>query len=281
VRPLVVFYLVREIEGIAPLARFLRGYATNEAGTSHSLVVLLKGYRPGSLPPEGSALLRAHRAEQIFVPEGGFDIGSYCRGARACSADCYCFLNSHSEPLQPGWLRHLHTVLGRPGVGVVGATGSYETPPLVFEVAPWLARIRGYRRLRLLLAKRQIPPFPNAHLRTNALMLSASVWRRIRPWPLKTKFDAYLFEGGRRGLTAQVRAMGLATLVVGADGRGYTPPEWPASRVFRSGRQENLLVGDNHTRLYAAADSATQERLRLAAWGGRAEPWAVSPPSYV
>ncbi|HEX8559483.1 MAG TPA: hypothetical protein VF668_15380, partial [Pyrinomonadaceae bacterium] len=61
-------------------------------------------------------------------------------------------------------------------------------------------------------------------------------------------------------------------LVVGRDGRGYEPAEWAESFTFRRGEQHNLLVSDNQTRYYEAADAATRRRLEESAWGraGRA-----------
>ncbi|HQR44233.1 MAG TPA: hypothetical protein PLX97_16165, partial [Gemmatales bacterium] len=91
----------------------------------------------------------------------------------------------------------------------------------------------------------------------------------LRFWPsiVLSKQNAYLFENGKRNLTCKVLRMGLQVLVVGRDGRAYCKEDWLQSRTYRAGNQENLLVADNQTRLYAAADDQLRHRLTGAAWG--------------
>jgi len=55
--------------------------------------------------------------------------------------------------------------------------------------------------------------------------------------------------------------------VAGRDGRVYGSEEWPASRTFRSGEQDNLLVADNRTEQYHAADPTRRGELARFAWG--------------
>jgi hypothetical protein len=98
-------------------------------------------------------------------------------------------------------------------------------------------------------------------------MLRRDLFLSLRTGPLATKRDAERFESGRRGMTRQVLARGLAVRVVGRDGVGYDPASWAASRTFRSGVQENLLVGDNRTRQFGDADPATRQMLAALAWG--------------
>jgi hypothetical protein len=84
----------------------------------------------------------------------------------------------------------------------------------------------------------------------------------------RRKGSAHRRESGWDGITRQLLADGLEPRVVGRDGRGYAAPEWPHSRTFRSGDQENLLVADNRTRQYDEADSARRAELAQMAWGG-------------
>jgi hypothetical protein len=117
--------------------------------------------------------------------------------------------------------------------------------------------------------------FPACHLRTNAFMARRETLRAIRMCRIETKMDAYRLENGKRSLTRQVQATGLRTLVVAKDGSAYDHEQWPLSRTFWQGDQENLLVADNQTRSYL---NGTLERRRLLsgfAWGPRADP---SPP---
>jgi len=81
------------------------------------------------------------------------------------------------------------------------------------------------------------------------------------------KDAAHSLESGWRSITRQVLTMGLSVLVVGRDGHAYEPGEWPASRTFRSGEQENLLIGDNRSEEYRLASPAVRSTLSELAWG--------------
>ena len=74
-----------------------------------------------------------------------------------------CFLNSHATVLAAG-CEALLGALG-PGVGVAGATGSYEAPRTINP-----------------LRSRRWPRFPNPHIRTNGFILERSLMQSLR-WP--------------------------------------------------------------------------------------------------
>ncbi len=82
----------------------------------------------------------------------------------------------------------------------------------------------------------------------------------------RDKRDTYLLESGRRSITRQILERDLRAVVAGRDGRVYGVKDWAASRTYRSGEQENLLVADRRTedwaaRLPAAAPAALARRL--------------------
>ncbi len=82
-----------------------------------------------------------------------------------------------------------------------------------------------------------------------------------------TKYQAYMLESGRTGLTVFVKNLGFRTLVVGADGNVYEPDQWVNSRTFRSPEPVNLLVEDRQTVTYEMADTRNKKILEMAAWG--------------
>jgi hypothetical protein len=111
-------------------------------------------------------------------------------------------------------------------------------------------------------------PFPNPHLRTNAFALERKLLLSL-DWPTNlTRLESVRLEGGTRSLTRQVRERGLEAVVVGRDGVAHPPEQWRQSRTFRSGEQENLLVGDNRTRHYQDGGRLTRYGLAWLAWGG-------------
>jgi hypothetical protein len=110
--------------------------------------------------------------------------------------------------------------------------------------------------------------FPNIHLRSNAFMIEREVFLSIaHDFDFKEKADAFLFESGPRNLTRRIRARGLEVLVVGRNGRGYTPRWWPHSQTFRQGMQSNLIVADNQTRKFDAMPWNEKRDYAQLAWG--------------
>jgi hypothetical protein len=116
--------------------------------------------------------------------------------------------------------------------------------------------------------------FPAAHVRTNGFLIERELLRSLERTPIRRKYDAFVVEGGHRGLTRQIAELGLRPLIAGADGRAHDVPEWPQSGVFWQRDQENLLLEDNQTRSYRDADLELRTFLATFAWGSEAEPTA-------
>jgi hypothetical protein len=268
-----VVHLVRAQNGPDPLRRFLASYLAHPAGAEHDLAIVLKGF-PGERPTsEILAALEPVPHRRLVVPDGGFDIGSYVAAARALPHRQVCFLNSFSRILADGWLRAMLRVLASPGVGLVGASGTWESPYTNLLRARATAGSSLRALARAVAAQRLRPsfgPFPNPHVRTNAFLIDREAFLRLAPARVRTKMDAYRFESGKQGFTRQVVAAGLRALVAGRDGRGYEPADWPRSATFRAGDQENLLVADNQTEAYLGASSSERAVMSELAWGSPA-----------
>ncbi len=222
--------------------------------------MIANGFGEGPLPAAVAATLREVPHEQLRPARAIQDLAAYRLAAEhAAWAEELCFVNSHSEPLADGWLAALHEGLHGPGVGIVGATGSHES---TYSAAP-----RPLKPLR----KRQYPPFPNPHLRTNGFMLRRRDMLGL-DWPTgRSKSAAHQLESGNGGITRQLAGRGLAARVIDRDGRSLAPEEWPGSRTYRSGEQERLLIADNRTRQYAGAPPHERERLARMAFGDVAD----------
>jgi hypothetical protein len=258
VRIVALVHLVWAPLGVGPLERFLEAFELHPPGVPHRLHVVLNGFADDASLAGHRALLRDVLHDEQVLGRREHDLGAYRAAASCSSAPVLAFTNSYAQPLADEWLAALDEQLQDPGVGLVGATGSHES---ALSEAP-----RPLRPLRAAV----FPLFPNPHVRTNAFALERSVFERLA-WPRpRTKAAALRLESGRRSLTRQVAGMGLRTLVVGRDGRAYEPPDWPISRTFRSGDQENLLVADNRTAQYADAAAAERRRLAAMAWGAEA-----------
>lgn len=114
--------------------------------------------------------------------------------------------------------------------------------------------------------------FPAPHLRTNAFCVRGETLRGLGLGMPATKRATYALESGRTGITRRLRQRGLETLLVGRDGIALATARWPEASAFWQDEQQDLLVGDNQTRLYDAATAEQRAALRGYAWGRRARP---------
>jgi hypothetical protein len=245
--------------GPEPLREFLRSYHAHPAGAEHELVIALNGGRAGVA---GDAAREALLGE-LAATEHRL-IVAYDAAARRLEHRQLCLVNSYSVVLARGWLGRLCEALDEPDVGLAGASGSWESQ------AEWVrgrARYWPYQLATLRPGRRDYPRFPNPHVRTTGFAISRARLLEMGLDRVRDKRSAYLRESGRASITRRVREHGLRAVVVGRDGRAYDVDQWPASRTFRNGEQENLLVADKQTRDYERAGARTRRRLGRDSWG--------------
>jgi hypothetical protein len=279
-RDTCVSYLLRLDEGLTPARHFLDSYSAHESGLPHRFLVLRRGYRSADQWRrfEAEFINRGITYQVLDVTENGLDLGAYKQALTLVTEDFVCFLNTFSEILANDWLAHLHRYAQDTHTGLVGATGSYESPYSAATDASRSAREANDwpRYLRALIRSSRLrphyAPFPNPHVRTNGFMLRRSLSRAIQ-WPSRpSKTAALRSESGKRGLSAQTAALSLHNLVIGRDGLSYEAPDWPSSSTFRSRDQGNLLIADNRTRQYDLAPPEEREHLGRLAWGPSYQP---------
>lgn len=246
--------------GPEPLREFLRSYRAHPAGAEHELVVVLNGGAHADLLAE----LRGVEHRPIVLERPVLDLPAYGLAARQLEHERLCLLNSYSTILVDGWLGLLARALDDPGVGLVGATASWESQAEWIRGRPvyWPYQLAGLRR-----ARRDYPRFPNPHIRTTAFMLERPLLSEMGLEHAADKRATYLLESGPLSITRQIVERDLRPMVVGRDGRSYEPEEWPRSATYRAGEQENLLVADNRTRDWERASPRLRRRLSSDAWG--------------
>lgn len=268
-------YLVWAPLGPEPVRAFLRSYQAHSPGIDHELAIVLNGARSdadGSSAHGNGALSREdllteltgveHRL--IVLDRPVLDLTAYGLVARALRRPRLCFLNSYSVVLADDWLAILARALDHPHTGLVGASASWESQ------SRWIrgrARYWPYQLAYLRAARRDYPRFPNPHIRTTAFMVERANVIAMNLDAAQDKRDTYLLESGRRSITRQILERGLRAVVAGRDGRAYGVKDWAASRTYRSGEQDNLLVADRRTEDWLAASPRLRRRLSLDAWG--------------
>ena len=269
-----VVHLIRRKNGIEPFQSFLASYLGNSAGIDHELLIVYKGFfRKVDIVPY-EELLREVPHSSLRIADFGFDLQSYFIAAEKCSSKYCCFLNSFSIILDKDWLLKLYQHISQPGVGLVGATGSWgsigKTPiKLDKEGISYLRQLARYlyKYFTKVIINRFFLKFPNYHIRTNSFMVMRDTMLKIRRGMLLTKMQAYILESGKYGITKQMELMGFRPIVVGKNGKGYEKHEWNISSTFWRGVQENLLISDNQTRKYDTETSDLKQQWEFFAWG--------------
>lgn len=300
-----VIYLYRHAEGEAPVRRFLETYRAHPAGIAHDFYVAFKGFPDRTTLEQSRTLFEGLAINQIELDDSGFDLGSYVRAARAVTNRRVLFLNTFSQIRASDWLAFFDRAMDEPGVGIVGATGSWQSNAAGYErtVKRLLNKVWNFKLVRqatgrgnadvapslpLAMKRRsrwryalsaiqylynvyEYGRHPNPHIRTNAFMVDRIQFLSLRLPTFKQKKDAYRFESGRGSLTRQYIALGLQPVVIGKNGTVYKVGEWDRSETFWVGNQENLLVADNRTGDYAEGTPELKSYLQQAAW---IDPWA-------
>jgi hypothetical protein len=272
-----VVHLVRKKNGIEPFRNFLDSYLNHPAGVGHELLILFKGFSGSSDITPYESLLKNTPHTFLVLPDTGFDLGPYFVAAERSNCRYLCFLNSFSLVQANDWLLKLYRQITKPGVGLVGATGSWGsmcpgrlTTKKALPLWKKLLRPLVWRMIRAYF-RLYFEPFPNSHIRTNGFMVSRDAMLKIRRGPLLTKMHAYRLESGKNSITRQIERMGLEAIVVGKDGVGYGKNEWDVSNTFWSQAQSNLLIADNQTRKYDAEEGEQRSRWERFAWGRAAD----------
>jgi hypothetical protein len=274
-----VAHLVRARNGIQPFRSFLESYERCRGGVSHDLLIIFKGFSGRAEAEPYRELLKPFGHKEVFVSDVGFDLRAYSVASRHFKYSYFCFLNSFSIFLDENWLAKISALAVQPGIGLVGATGSYESMYTSLLTGQVHHKSEGGifpaymgEALHLRLNKFFFSPFPNPHIRTTAFMLQREVMLKVWPRYILTKASAYFFENGKRSLTRRIQRLGLKVLVTGKDGRAYETNDWAGSNTFRQSAQENLLVADNQTRQYTNADFDKRKQLSRLSWGDQANP---------
>ena len=128
-----VVYLYRCAEGERPVRTFVESYRAHAAGADHDLHVIFKGFGGKPALESAQALFAGLPIHPIELADTGYDIGSYFAAARTVTNRRLIFFNTFSELLADDWLKKFDDALNLPGVGLVGATGSWQSHRSMYQ----------------------------------------------------------------------------------------------------------------------------------------------------
>ena len=145
---IAVLYLARLAEGIEHFERFANSYRENPPGEPHDFYVICKGELTQDAHTKIADVFRGIDHKVIEISDEGYDIQAYLKAAKKIENDDLCLFNTFSVLLSPNWLNKLANQYQRPGVGIAGMTGSYESLRDSWEKLNkviWLASTRQVR----------------------------------------------------------------------------------------------------------------------------------------
>jgi hypothetical protein len=213
-----VYPIVGDPEHDVLARRFVESYWACAAGADHIVHVYFNGGEPTAAH---TRLFDGMPCEFHQHDDVGWDIGVY-QAASHLECDMMVCLGGASYFKREGWLRRMTEVFGdRHGVGLFGASASYEQSP---------------------------------HIRTSAFWCRPELVRAY-PEPVATYEDRYRFEHGPTSITRLSELVGVGAWMVTWD-EVCAKAEWrtPAN-IFRRGDQSNALVRDRYFDVYDSLDA--------------------------
>ena len=274
-----VVHLIWLPYGIELFKNFITSYATYDSGCEHELVLLFNGINDREeILPYLSFIDKYNISYRTLIHFGPcHDLDAYFWAAGQLHSEYVFFLNSYVEFLIAGWLGSFMRFISNE-VGIIGASGSWQSYyRSAFYNSTWKwernknVRMNIEKYKRLLKARfwwsRFFFDFPNPHIRTNAFLIKRGLFLSLEHKPLKNKFMAYVLESGKKSITNQVLKKGFKALIVDRRGKAYSSGQWADCNMFWQNSQENLLIADNQTRMFEAADNENKRKLTYLAWG--------------
>ncbi|HEY4002008.1 MAG TPA: tetratricopeptide repeat protein [Candidatus Xenobia bacterium] len=256
-------HLVWKPLGFQYFQRFITSYRNHPAGHDHELIVIFNGFDKDDALDEYEADMSDIPHRSIRLSHSKRDLSAYYEVAQSTDHEWYCFLNSYSKIMGDLWLGHLVRAGTQPGVGMAGATGSWDSLA-THRVLLTLDSTDEMKQDSVL----HYPAFPNYHLRTTGILVRRDRWLGYEPFrDLVDKEAAHRCESGKDGFSQTLLKQGLELLVVGRDGRTWPHARWHESGTFRTGDQENCLIWDNLTERYKVHSLHSRAQQREATWG--------------
>lgn len=270
-----VVYLCYLPYGFSPVFNFIESYKKHYPGLNHELIIIFKGEMDKDLYFKINQFLYNNQFTyfEMFYSGPGFDIAAYRYAASFITSDYVLFFNSNSVIQADNWLHKYFKQVAN-GALVVAATvskQSHYTSVFLHHKWQWEANKPfsfHFRKYKLFLKnifwwRLLFPPAPNYHFRTNAFLIDRELFLSLKIPAIKNKFIAYQVESGYRGITRQLLKRKIKMMLVDKHGIGYVISQWHIPNVFFKGEQEDLLIADNQTNIYSAADPEEKKRLHF------------------
>jgi len=97
------------------------------SGLNHDLLIIAKGFKADNQIDRILKMVSDLKPHVLRMSDRGFDLrGCRLAALRYQNYSHFCFFNSFNEILARDWLAKMYSQLSKPGIGLVGATGSWR-----------------------------------------------------------------------------------------------------------------------------------------------------------
>ena len=269
-KKILVAYLISKYCDPTNFKYFVEHYHKYKPGHKHKLLICFKQIDSKKKLQLKLILKKKKLNFNIFHDDyykNDFDFGSYYRIARKFKKYIILFMNSHSRPIKKNWLKKLiENYSSKTLIGVTGSYSSFATNSFSRDYQDnYLLYIFKIIRNNILFLS-----FPNPHIRSSCFLIKSSDFIKfVKSSKIKfnSKFDAWLAESGKIGMSNYFKKKGFKLLVVNSKGKSFNEKNWKQSKTFCQGKQDYLLISDKHSRVYHYSDKKQKKQITKKVWG--------------
>ncbi len=261
----IICYLYTKYDHESSFKNFIYNYKKYKSGLDHDLLICFKLLNKQTINNLSKNLVNIRYIEFIDSSNyNDFDFGSYKRVAEKFPENNILFLNSHSYPISPDWLKKL--MFYKNNNNIIATSGSYESLSDSIKLKKFY-KIFSYL-LRKIKLKNSFRSFPNPHLRTSSFLIQGKIYYEfIKNQKINNKFDTWNIESGKNGLSSFFRNKGFDLLVINSDGKKFVENQWFLSETYNYLNQSKTIISDKHTRKYLKLNSSDQKATQFKTWG--------------
>jgi len=247
-KKIIICYHFTKFDNHKQLINFIKYYRKYPSGISHKLLICFKLIDIKKIAKLRYLLKNIDYIE--FVDPNllnDFDFGSYKRVSKLYPSYRILFLNSHSYPNCPMWLKKIDSHFK--DKTIIGTSSSNESILTSLKIKKFY-KIFSYVK-KLLKYKKKFNPFPNPHIRTSSFYIKGfDLLSFLDQKFFLSKEDAWYAESGINGLTNFFKNKKYNILIINSDGEKFTEKKWKLSETFNYMTQTKSLISDKHTRKY-------------------------------
>ena len=265
-KKILICYLFTKFDKLSSLNKFINNYKKFRAGYEHDLLICYKLLNQKIINRLEKKILQfQHHYFKDPNQINDWDFGSYLRVAKKYKNRNIFFMNSHSYPIKPNWLKMFMKHFKKKTI--IASTASYESinKQIKLKIPP--LNVFSYLKKKII-SKNSFPNFPNPHLNTSSFLINSNdLVKYLKNKKFNNKYDTWKLESGKFSLTNFFLKKGYNLLVVNSDGKKFSLNNWKESETYHYKKQTKTIISDKHSRKYLKMNKSEKNRSQSDVWG--------------